>query len=68
MSNATVDFETEYAEGFLISPEGIMLGADSLQEAADMVRAYADFLDELAEGGFKLDRTIDEDGAIATKS
>jgi hypothetical protein len=45
----------------VIKAQFILDGADTLNGAADMARAYADFLDRLAEEGYVLASTIEDD-------
>lgn len=46
---------------FVIRGKFILDGAETLEEAADLARAYAEFLDELATKGFELSSCIEND-------
>lgn len=60
------DFMDEDNEGsFVIRGKYILDGAETLEEAADMARAYAEFLDELIVKGFELRGIIDNDYGFA---
>lgn len=60
------EFTDEDNEGsFVIRGKYILDGADTLEEAADMARAYAEFLDELVAKGFELRGAIDNDYGFA---
>jgi hypothetical protein len=57
----TQDDETSY----VIRGKWILDGADTLADAAEMARAYADFLEELSAQGYELRSTIDDDYGFA---
>ncbi len=60
------EFSEEDNEGsFVIRGKYILDGAETLEEAADMARAYAEFLDELIVKGFELRGVIDNDYGFA---
>lgn len=64
--DADDEFNDEELEGsFVIRGKYILDGAETLEEAADMARAYAEFLDELIHKGFELRGTIDNDYGFA---
>ena len=59
------DYTDENDGSTVVSGNGIFDGADTLEEAADLARAYADFLDELRINGYELDNTVENDYGFA---
>jgi hypothetical protein len=52
------DFDTD--SELLISSEFILDGASTLEDAAEMARNYADYLEDLANEGYELMGTISQ--------
>lgn len=57
--------EDDNESRLVIRGKWILDGSDTLAEAAEMARAYADFLEGLAADGYELRSTIDDDYAVA---
>lgn len=53
-------------ETVIVRAQYILDGASSLEDAADMARAFADYLDTLAENGYELVSIIQDDRGLAT--
>jgi len=61
-----IDQEEDIDSSFSIRAKYILDGATSLEEAADMARAYADYLEQLAEQGFQLAYAVEDDYGFVT--
>lgn len=59
------DYTDENDGSTVICGSGIIDGADTLEEAVELVRAYAEFLDELRINGYELDNTVEGDYGFA---
>lgn len=60
------DDDNEIDYGFVvIKAQYILDGASSMLEAADMARAFADYLESLSDDGYELKAPIQEDRGIA---
>lgn len=59
------DFDTLDVETVAVRAQYILDGASTLEEAADMARAFADYLDSLAENGYELTGMIQDDRGVA---
>jgi hypothetical protein len=57
--------EDDNESTFVIRGKWILDGADNLVEAAEMARAYADFLEGLASDGYTLRASIEDDYGFA---
>lgn len=60
------DFDTLDVESVAVRAQYILDGASTLEEAADMARAFADYLDSLAENGYELAGMIQDDRGVAS--
>lgn len=60
------DDEVVYDTSVSIRGKWILDGAQDLAEAAEMARAYADYLDNLQEEGYVLRNPIEDDYGFAT--
>ncbi len=65
VSDDLLDDDLENESSFVIRGKWILDGADNLEEAADMARTYADFLDELRLKGYELRGSIEDDYGYA---
>ena len=59
--------EYENESAFAIRGKWILDGSETLLEAAEMARAYADFLEQLHEEGFELRSAIEDDYGFAQR-
>ena len=60
------DNDIEIDHGIIIQGRFILDGADSLEDAAFMARAYANHLEEMHEQGYTLKGIISNDYGVAT--
>lgn len=57
--------EDDFEGSFVIRGQFMLDGADTLEEAAEMIRAYAEMLDDLRIKGYELETTIENDYGFA---
>lgn len=60
-----IDDNNSEPHGVFIHTKWILDGADTLSEAAEAARAFADFLDSLQDDGFVLMDTIEDGNGFA---
>lgn len=60
------DIDTLDVQSVAVRAQYILDGASTLEEAADMARAFADYLDSLAENGYELTGMIQDDRGVAS--
>ena len=53
-------------KSIVIRSQYIMDGASTLEEASDMLRAFADYIDSLNENGYELTSMIQDDRGFVT--
>lgn len=66
ISDEEEDLDTLDVETVAVRAQYILDGASTLEEAADMARAFADYLDSLADNGYELVGMIQDDRGMAS--